>query len=118
MTEKHPDRTAIPVPKADAPWWPDVNEFALTFNAYERVGDFDTVAEMGNAAAKAFAEDGSLPRDVAGLRTCLFFEQRRYRHLDVEPYKNPEFRSYLTALPARIRELTGGTVPGPPDPLP
>ncbi len=113
-----PDTTPIPMPADDAPWWPDGNEFALTFNAYERVGNFEAVAEAGNAAAGAFAENGSLPPDIAGLRTCLFFEQRRYRHLDMDAYRDPDSRRYLRALLARIRELGGGTVPGPPDPLP
>jgi len=112
------DTTPIPLPSDDAPWWPDGNEFALTFHAYERVGNFEAVAEIGNEAARAFPENGSLPPDIAGLRTCLFFEQRRYRPLDADPYGNPDSRRYLRALLARIRELGGGMVPGPPDPLP
>ena len=38
----------IPVPPSGAPWWPDITHFALTYNAYSRVGDVHTVGQIGN----------------------------------------------------------------------
>ena len=114
----HEERDGISVPSEDAPWFPDVNEFALTFNAYQRVGDFGTVAEMANTAESVFFEHGGISENLETLRSCLFFEQRRYRHSDSDPYRTPKSRSYLKALLGKIRELSGGAVPGPADPLP
>ncbi|HVX19133.1 MAG TPA: hypothetical protein VHA73_13970 [Acidimicrobiales bacterium] len=50
------------------------------------------------------------------MRSFLFFEQRRYRHFDGEP--KGRSRAYIDALLTAIAELSGGTVPDPPDPLP
>lgn len=30
------------IPGPEAPWFPDINEFALTFDAYEAMGGLDT----------------------------------------------------------------------------
>ncbi len=112
------DRPLIAVPPEDAPWWPDGSAFALTFNAYDRLGSFDSVAKLANDTAAGFAANGALPPDIDELRACLFFEQRRYRHFDSDPYERSKSREYLKALIRRIRELSGGTLQGPPDPMP
>ena len=112
----HQDR--IPVPTADDPWWPTVNEFALSFNAYERVGTFTNVSNFGNKWAETFAADGRLPKTIDQIRTCLFFEQRRWRHYDVDAYQDPDAKRYIQALLERLTDLTGGFVEGPGDPLP
>ncbi|MEI8340970.1 MAG: hypothetical protein WCH43_05455 [Verrucomicrobiota bacterium] len=108
----------IPVPGPEDPWWQVGEVFALTFNAYDRVGDFDHVAKIGNRARKKFDEKGILPEDIDEIRTCLFFEQRRWRHFDGDPYQEPEEKVYLQALFAVLSEKTGGSVAGPSDPWP
>jgi len=47
------DLSSILVPAPDAPWWPVISEFALTYNAYDRANGFDGVAEAANQASVA-----------------------------------------------------------------
>jgi hypothetical protein len=54
--------------------------FALTMNGYERMGSFEACAELANAALERWRTTGKLPRSLADLRCCLFFEQHRWRH--------------------------------------
>jgi hypothetical protein len=63
----------IPPPQAD---WDVIGAFALTFDGYRHWGSFEACAEVANAK-----RDGSLTE----LRTCLFFEQLRWRHFGDEP---------------------------------
>src|ERR1039458_4616917 len=74
------DYTYIEVPGPESSWWPDINEFALTYNAYSRHGGFDHVASVGNHVRQDWEKDKSLPTDFEICRTSLFFEQRRFRH--------------------------------------
>src|SRR5579862_58375 len=63
------------VPDDDAPWL-SIARFARTFNAYEFHGSTATVAEIANQRRHGTLID---------LRTCLFFEQRRWNHFGSEP---------------------------------
>jgi len=105
----------ISVPESDAPWQ-DIWPFALSWNAYDRLGDFDSVAAVANDVSQAWRRSGELPHDLNDVRTALFFEQRSYRHSDQMP--SGRGADYVRSLLDRIRELSGGMVPGPPDSLP
>jgi hypothetical protein len=107
---------SIAVPTAGAPWFPDVNRFALTYNAYEREGGFDPVARRANAMRERWEDGTEPPEDLPAVRSALFFEQRRWRHLDEEPEGRD--RAYIDALLEVIGRLSGGAVPGPADDLP
>jgi hypothetical protein len=63
----------IPGPRAN---WETVEKFALTFDGYETLGSFEAVADVANAHKDDTSTD---------LRTCLFFEQRRWRHFGYKP---------------------------------
>ncbi len=63
----------MPLPAAD---WSEIQRFALTFDGYEHWGSFDQCAEIANAQRHDTLTD---------LRTCLFFEQRRWRHFGFAP---------------------------------
>jgi len=65
------------LPPPDAEWW-QIWEFALTFDGYDHWGSFDEAADIGNRGAAAYAEYQDLPESLTELRTCLFFEQRRW----------------------------------------
>ena len=106
----------IDVPGPDAHWWTEINEFALTYNAYDRGSGFDTVAGSDQRVRQAWDLDATLPDDLDACRSTLFFEQRRFRHLDAQPTGDDD--RFVRALLRQIRELSGGQVPGPPDPLP
>lgn len=105
----------LTIPPSVAPW-PEIWRFALSYNGYDGHGGFDGAAQIGNASAERWSVDGSLPDSLATARAALFFEQRRHRHFDSDP--QPEAAAYIRALVDHIRELSGGNLMGPPDPLP
>lgn len=114
----------ILVPASTASW-SEIQWFALTYAGYTRNGGFGPLATMANATIDRWFETRELPDDPHVLRSCLFFEQRRWRHLgqgpwlkDTTPITEPveEDRAYVEAVLDRIRELCGGQVP-PPDPF-
>jgi hypothetical protein len=110
------DEESIPMPPEGAPFIPDITEFALTYNAYNRVGDVHTVGQIGNGVRPRYRNDGTFPHDLDELRAALFFEQRRYHHFG----EGPDGRNldYVQALVGAIRRVSGGTVAGPGDPWP
>lgn len=87
----------IPPPNAD--FWPVVSQFALTYDVYSLHPN-----ERGNAAQRAlekFRRLKQLPGSLRALRTCLFFEQRGWRHSDGTP--EGEDLAYIHALVEAIR---------------
>lgn len=112
------DGDVIQVPGPEDPWFPTINEFALTFNGYMRVGDFEAVAKVSDRCSTRFRRDGTLPDDLDAVRAALFMEQRGWRDQMSSPYDHPEAKAYIQALVEKIRELSGGTLPGPGDPYP
>jgi hypothetical protein len=93
------------IPGRDADWWPTINEFALSFDGYERFGSFDACAEMANKCAERYHADGLLPAELDTLRACLFFEQRRWRHFEANPDEGT--MAYLHTVLAHMREIVG-----------
>jgi hypothetical protein len=89
----------VPTPGAG---WHEIGRFALSFNGYEWCGSFGECADVGNRGLEAFRESGALPESLAELRTCLFFEQRRWRHFGLDP--GDEAMSYVRALVEAIRD--------------
>lgn len=67
--------------------------FAYTFDGYQRWGSFSRCAEIANAR-----DHGSL----VILRTCLFFEVRRWHHFGELP--DAEETRYWRSLVAQIRQ--------------
>ncbi len=92
----------IPNPKlkfADIParldrWNQSAQKFALTFDGYEHHGSLEACAKIANR---------KVPKTLTDYRTCLFFEQRRWRHLDCEPGKKD--LAYIRSLLAGIRKM-------------
>ncbi len=93
------DEESIPGP--NAPWMPDIAEFALTFDGYEALGD--RTGDLANATKHKWTETRALPDDLIELRSCLFFEQRRYRHFGWGP--DEDAMAYVRALVEAIRAL-------------
>jgi hypothetical protein len=94
------------VPLPDAGWY-EIGRFALSFNGYDWWGSFERCAEIANGAAQAFHELGTLPDSLAELRTCLFFEQRRWHHFGLDP--DDSAMVYISALLEAIRRRVPGT---------
>jgi hypothetical protein len=89
------------VPESGAGWH-EIGRFALSFNGYERWGSFGRCAEIGNRGLEGFRETGALPESLDELRTCLFFEQRRWRHFGLDP--DEQAMGYIRALVRAVRD--------------
>lgn len=63
----------VPLPEADLDC---IAEFASSFNGYEHWGSFEKCAEIANAERHD---------SLTNVRTCLFFEVRRWRHYGDDP---------------------------------
>src|ERR1700691_5099206 len=85
--------TDIPGPDAD---WSTISEFALTFNAYEALGSLEACAEIANSRTAITLTD---------LRTCLFYEQRRWRHFGEKP--DTLSMEYIYGILEKIRAKIG-----------
>lgn len=88
------DGSLVPsdLPSPDAKW-EEVQAFALTFDGYKHHESFAECAAIANERRNASLSD---------LRTCLFFEQRRWRHQGEEP--SGEGLAYVRSLIERIRK--------------
>ena len=89
--------------------WADIWNFALTFDGYTYFGGdqeaLPRLQDFAESVSAAFRKDGQLPAiDLALLRACLFFEQRRWCKHSMEPSCSPELASYLDALLRAIRD--------------
>ena len=94
----------VPAPGAG---FGELGAFALSFNGYDHWGSFEKCAEIGNRWIGEFAERRALPESLTELRTCLFFEQRRWHHFGESP--DGESLVYLRALVDAIRcKVTAG----------
>lgn len=85
------DLTLADIPSLDAAW-EELGEFALTFDGYEVWGSFEKCADIANSQRQESLTD---------LRTCLFFEQRRWRHFGEEP--DEKAMRYLRGVVEKIR---------------
>ena len=89
----------LPPPEAG---WREIGRFALSFNGYEAWGSFQKCADVANRWADDFRATATLPDSLNELRTCLFFEQRRWRHFGFDP--DEEAMRYISALVEEIRK--------------
>ncbi len=80
------------IPGTDAGWY-EISMFALQFDGYKECGSAEACAAIANAG-----RDNTLTE----LRTCLFFEQRRWRHFGEEP--DEAGMVYILGLVAKIRD--------------
>jgi ADP-ribosyl-[dinitrogen reductase] hydrolase len=81
------------LPAKGADYW-QICEFALSFNGSKYPGDFDASAEIANARRH---------NSLTDLRTCLFFEQRRYRHFEMDP--EGDDLEYIHGLVNKISDI-------------
>ena len=91
------------LPEADSTDWLTIARFALTFDGYGWWGSNDACADVANASLSHWTKTGQLPESLTELRTCLFFEQRRWRHFGEQP--EPEAMLYITAILAALRRI-------------
>lgn len=83
--------TLADIPPANADWG-SISEFALTYNGFETQGSFEACAEIAHAQRCT---------SLGEVRTCLYFEQRRWRHYGEQP--DDEAMKYIRDLVEQIR---------------
>ena len=86
MFEEIPNErlTEIDLPSPNASW-DDITFLTGTYNGYARFDSFDRCADIANKAKCEFQKSRVLPSSLDDLRTCLFFEGRRWRHFGRDP---------------------------------
>ncbi|MGC4031177.1 MAG: hypothetical protein QM754_05445 [Tepidisphaeraceae bacterium] len=77
---------------ADTAEWGDIVRFAQTFNGYHVHGSFAVCGQIANERRHD---------TMTNLRTCLFFEQRRWNHFGRDP--DGEAMEYIRSLLQKIR---------------
>jgi hypothetical protein len=88
----------IPSQKAG---WKKVEPFAFTFNGYDHWGSFKKCREIAQLGLSTYRSNQNLDQSLTDLRTCLFFEARRWKHFEKKPTKNG--MDYIHALLVAIR---------------
>jgi len=81
--------------------WKKVLPFAMTFNGYGHWGSFKKCREVADQGVKRFRGEKELSLSLTDLRTCLFFEARRWKHYEKDPSKKG--MQYIHALVEAIR---------------
>lgn len=89
------------IPPPNAEYWGVIDHFALSFDGYSYWDSFEKCAEIANSSVKTWKEKKVLPNSLTELQTCLFFEQRRWRHFGEHP--DSETMAYIHALVDAIR---------------
>lgn len=82
--------------------WLQIEKFAFTFDGYRYLPN-RACANLANRALRSFAA-GSIDlgnMSLSKLRSCLFFEQRRYHHFGWPPEATD--MKYIRTLVAAIR---------------
>ena len=74
--------------------WGTIGGFALTFDGYKIHGSFEKCAEIANNQRQDSLTDA---------RTCLFFEQLRWRHFGDDP--DEETMRYIRSVVELIRSF-------------
>lgn len=85
----------LPPPNAD---WGLICSFAHQYNGYEKCGSTEECAEIANS---------QLGGSLHNLRSCLFFEARRWRHFGEEP--DAEAMTYIHRIIEDVRSLVNGS---------
>ncbi len=95
------DLTEKDIPPPNAQYRGVMDRFALSFDGYGYCGSFEKCAEIANSSVRTWGEKKILPDSLTDLRTCLFFQQRRWRHFAQDP--DSETMAYIHALVEAIR---------------
>jgi hypothetical protein len=81
--------------------WKKILPFALTFNGYEHWGNFEKCRDVAKLGIASYKDKKPFTQSLTDLRTCLFYEARRWNHLEKNP--NKPGMAYVHALLDAIR---------------
>jgi hypothetical protein len=86
---------------ANTATWKKILPFALTFNGSEHWGSFEKCREVAKTGIASYRDKKPFTLSLTDLRTCLYYEARRWNHLDKNP--NKLGLAYIHALLDAIR---------------
>lgn len=101
--------TVADAPSPDADYQEESIPFALSFDGYMHWGAFEQCAEIGNTGKQEWRAHQIVPDSLTELRTCLFFEQRRWKHFDKFP-DTATMRYLQDLLKAIRRKVVRGVI--------
>jgi len=81
--------------------WKNIQPFALTFDGYKHWGSFKKCREVADFGLNLHRIEAPLGQSLTDLRTCLFYEARRWKHYEKDPTKKG--MNYIHALVEAIR---------------
>lgn len=81
--------------------WIKIIPFAQSFNGYEHCGSVQKCREVAKQGVALHKKNKDLNQSLTDLRTCLFFEARRWKHLEKKPTRSG--LRYIHALLEAIR---------------
>ena len=81
--------------------WVKIQPFAISFDGYEHWGSFKKCREVADFGVSLHRKHEPLTQSLTDLRTCLFFESRRWKHLKKDPTKTG--MNYIHSLVDAIR---------------
>jgi hypothetical protein len=81
--------------------WLKIIPFALSFNGYEHCGSVQKCRDVAKEGVALHKKNKVLNQSLTDLRTCLFFEARRWKHLEKKPTASG--LRYIRALIEAIR---------------
>jgi hypothetical protein len=84
--------------------WKKIEPFAFTFNGYDHWGSFKKCREIAQLGVANYRNHLNFDQSLTDLRTCLFFEARRWKHFEKKPSKNgmEYIHLILDAIRARV----------------
>ena len=85
--------------------WKKIEPFAVTFDGYKHWGSFKRCREVAEEGVKLYRGKKALTQSLTDLRTCLFFESRRWKHYEKSPSKKGMEYVHILVEAIRVRVL-------------
>ena len=85
--------------------WKKIEPFAVTFDGYKHWGSFKRCREVAEEGVKLYRGQKQLTQSLTDLRTCLFFESRRWKHYEKNPSKKGMEYVHILVEAIRVRVL-------------
>jgi hypothetical protein len=85
--------------------WKNILPFAHSFNGYEHCGSVQKCRDIARQGVAMHKAKQGLTQSLTDLRTCLFFEARRWKNLEKAPTKSGfvYIRALLEAIRVRVQ---------------
>ena len=83
--------------------WKKIQPFAMSFDGYKHWGSFKRCREVAEDGVKLYRGQKALNQSMTDLRTCLFFEARRWKHYAKNPSKKGMEYVHILVEAIRLR---------------